>query len=531
MKAALSQPTWGVIPRLYLVLALVAVMALSALPYSAIAVVLFLLQIYLLWRRPNPKISLPLDLLCLAAFPLAFEPVIPQPLAAFLVLPAIPLLDGELRANAQAQPFASFSKGRRPSIVLKGMAMFLAVVLFVSLIAASYTMSLTAALLTAYMLGISLYAIRRFTMPIHSEETPYVKVITGESRALSAVLRNRSGMPLRLRLLSTYPWVSLEASEVTIAETLRIEASVTPPLAGPTRLPIQASILDPWGMIQVNQVLELAVLTVVPRARYASWLARKYLEGEGRTFRGPMVSPSLALLSRHRGHGAEYDSSHPYSPGDRFKDMDWKHSARLRQLIVKRYSDVAARTALIVVNLAVEDAEEADRLAWSLVTSVMTLAANSIPTALAAYNQQEVVAVTPITAPKIMLNKVLQLIENTVLVQPTVRFLQPPDLKRLSRTLDRLEGVGSEPAQRLAAVLGLEKEAARRATEQHPISLALKESLPYVYPPAMILVFSPYNHDAEVLPVTLATLKDRGYTVLPGYAKEQAALSSANSVL
>ena len=117
--------------------------------------------------------------------------------------------------------------------MFKGVILFLAVVLLVSLIAASYTLSLTAALLTAYLLGIYLYAVRRFSAPLNIEETPHVKVIAGESKALSAILRNRSGMPLRLRLLSTYPWVYPSASEFTIVETLRIEASVTPPLAGP----------------------------------------------------------------------------------------------------------------------------------------------------------------------------------------------------------------------------------------------------------------------------------------------------------
>lgn len=519
MKAILGRPTLGMISRIYLMLALVAAMLLSALPCSAIAMALFLLQVYLLWKKPSPKVSLPLNLLCLVAFPLVFESTISQPFAAFLVLPAIPLLDGELKGNAQTQHFASFTEGRKASTVLKGITLFLAVVLFASLMVANYTLSFTVALLEAYILVVSLYTMRRLSGPLCCEENAHLKVIAGESRAFSTILRNRSEMPLRLRISSIYPWVCLASSEFRIAETLNIETSVTPPLAGPASLSFQTSVLDPRGLLQVNRVMELAELTVIPRARYAGWLARRYLEEGAGALRGTMVSPSLASLLQHKGRGVEYHSSRHYSPGDSLKNIDWKHTAKLRELVVKEYLDIPGQMALVVVNLAAEDAEEADKMAYSLLTSVLALAISSIPVALAAYNHREVVEATPAMAAKVMLKKVLQLIEGTVWIEPMVRFLQPPDLKRLRRTQERLEGAGTEPARKLADILRVEREAVQRAVAEHPATLALQQVTSSVAPPAMILVISSYNHDAEALPVTLARLQDRGYRAMPVYVK------------
>jgi hypothetical protein len=500
-------------------LALVAAMALSPLPYSAIAIGLFLLQLYLIWGKPATSASLPLNLLCLIALPLTLDSVIPLHLAALFVLPAIPLLEHELKGNARNLSFVPFAQGRKVSLVLKVMLISLGLVLLFSLIVASYTLSLTVAFLLAYIASVSIHTLRRLSHPLRQEGSVELKVVAGENRDFAIDLRNESGMPLRLRLSSLYPWVKLEALEFEVGQMLSIEASVEPPLAGPASISLKVSVLDQRGLLQANWVMGLAKLTVIPRATYAAWLARRYLEKGAGALRGTTLSLPITPFSERAGRGVEYHSSHPYSPGDRLKDMDWKHTARLRELIVKKYLDMPAQVALVVVNLATEDAEEADRMAYSLTTSVLALAVNSIPVALAAYNQREVVEATPLTAPNVMLRKVLQLIEEMVWLEPVVRFLQPPDMRRLGRTQKGLEDAGSEPAQRLAAILGMEREAMQRASAQHPAALALRQATSFVAPQAMIIAISCYNHNAEALTVTLSRLEDRGYRVLPGYVK------------
>jgi hypothetical protein len=271
-------------------LAFVVGMVLSPLPYSAIAIGLFLLQLYLLWRKTATNVSLPLNLLCLVALPLTLSPLISHYLAALFVLPAIPILDYELKGNAKSQPFSPFAEGRKVSPLLRGILISLGFVLFFSLVAASYTLNLTVALLGAYIASVSIYTLHRLSHPLRQEEDVQLKVVAGENKGFAVNLRNESGMPLRLRLESPYHWVRLGRAELEVTETVGIEAWVEPPLAGPASLSLQVSVLDERGLLQANRLMEFAQLTVIPRATYAAWLARRYLEG-GQGLSGAHHSP------------------------------------------------------------------------------------------------------------------------------------------------------------------------------------------------------------------------------------------------
>jgi len=55
----------------------------------------------------------------------------------------------------------------------------------------------------------------------------------------------------------------------------------------------------------------------------------------------------------------EYFDSRSYQPGDLLKNIDWKHTLKLNQLIVKEYIEVGGQVAIIAVNLSVTDAEVA----------------------------------------------------------------------------------------------------------------------------------------------------------------------------
>ena len=59
-----------------------------------------------------------------------------------------------------------------------------------------------------------------------------------------------------------------------------MEATVrfTPPLAGPSKIQIKAASVDSRGLVETGQILEPIDLHIIPRAKYAPWLANKYLE-------------------------------------------------------------------------------------------------------------------------------------------------------------------------------------------------------------------------------------------------------------
>ncbi len=218
----------------------------------------------------------------------------------------------------------------------------------------------------------------------------------------------------------------------------------------------------------------------------------------------------------------EYQSSRPYQPGDRLKDVDWKHSYMLGELIVKEFAGAHGQPAIIVANLAAKDAEEADKLAYNFVISALTLATEALPTALAIYNNKEVLATTPPANPREALKKALELTKSITLVEPSERVLQSTEFRRLKRSIGQLELVKTEPAQKLADILNLEYKAVQEAAKGHPASKALEKIVANVAPPAVITVVSSLTQDADALTVALEKLGEKGYsTVLVGVGPEK----------
>jgi len=202
--------------------------------------------------------------------------------------------------------------------------------------------------------------------------------------------------------------------------------------------------------------------------------------------------------------------------------MDWKRMCKLNQLIVKEYSEAQELVTIIAANMTVKDPEEADNLAYSLITLALTLARVTAPVALAAYNHQEVLLTTEAADPREILKRMLILAQNITLVEPEQRFLQSPDIRRLKRTMTQLEQAKTEPARRLAELLRLEDEAIQQAAKEHPATRAITKTTEHIPPPAIIAVVSGWNHDTEALLVTLDRLKKQGYNTMEVEAKRAA---------
>ncbi len=66
----------------------------------------------------------------------------------------------------------------------------------------------------------------------------------------------------------------------------------------------------------------------------------------------------------------------------------------LGELIVKEFAGAQGQVGIIVADLTAKDAEDADKLAYNFVMSALTLATEALPSALAVYNRNEVLAVT-----------------------------------------------------------------------------------------------------------------------------------------
>jgi len=310
------------------------------------------------------------------------------------------------------------------------------------------------------------------------------------------------------------PWVKATPQRFILnSGKTRLDLSFTPPLAGQSCPQLQVSAIDPRGFIQINQLLEPLELHVIPRAKYAEWLARKYLEQTGTGIVAAATLPPKATMIPKRG--VEYLDSRTYQPGDQLKNIDWKHTLKLSQLIVREYTETGEQAAIIAVNLSATDAEEADKLAFSLITVALTLARENIPTALAAYNHQSVILSTVVTDPSWILRQTLALVREITLVEFADRHLEPTDIAKIRRNITQLKQAESEPAQRLLGVLDFEYRALEEAAKNHPATTALLSATKQAPAPAMILLVSQLNHDAEAILVTAEKLSRRKFTTIP----------------
>jgi uncharacterized protein (DUF58 family) len=163
------------------------------------------------------------------------------------------------------------------------------------------------------------------------------------------LVRNRSGVPLRVRLRDTVPdALQAEAEEV----------SGVVPADGETRLeyPVLARArgLFSWGQIHLRY-----------RSVLGLWDGRKVIDAAAEV----RVYPSLVELHRYhllaradrlaalgirkvrlRGGAWEFESLRDYADGDDVRTIDWKATARRRKLIVRNHQAERNQTVLLLVD-------------------------------------------------------------------------------------------------------------------------------------------------------------------------------------
>ncbi len=523
----MSKPSIRLLCQLYLLLVLVAATILSSLPYSPLALILLLATLFITFRPLPPRLNIVITVATIFLLPLLLEPLIYyvtnaallpsialQLIAVMAIIPVIYLLDYNLRQNAQNITIVHNITGKQTTTILNALFVSTLSILLVSLILNNPILLFTTIVLVLYLLVILIrvsHAIPRLPLDIPAV---WKRVIAGATADISLYTISKASIRLHSLISPVDPWVEITPQRFTLnSAKTQLNLTVTPSLAGPSHPQLQVSVIDFRGFIQVNQIIEPVELHVIPRVRYAEWLAIRYLEQTGAmgTVATTLLPKAIVMLKR----GVEYFDSRSYQPGDLLKDIDWKHTVKLNQIIVKEYIEAGGQAAIIAVNLSVTDAEEADKLAFNLITTALTLARETIPAALAIYNHQKVILTTPVIDPREILKQTLLVVKDIASVEFIHRFLQPPDISKLRRNTTLLQPVTSQPAQRLLSMLRFEYEAIEEAAKNHPATLALSRSTEHVPPPAIIVLVSQLNHDAEALLVTSEKLSKRGFTTIP----------------
>jgi uncharacterized protein (DUF58 family) len=503
------------VAKAYFITVLLLAILVSPLPQLGIALVLLVIQLASTYRPPRAGLDFALIVGSLVFAPLAFSALVGGLFSVLLMIPALFLLDQNLKDNASAQ-FSVFAKpGRSATGVLKTVATVLLFVFAASVIVWNITLMLTAAVLTVYFVVVLGDVFRKVPKMPFEESKTWCRTIVGDSSTNLAHIKTKSGMTLFASVSSAASWVHVAPSEFVLSAQgeAAVDLRFVPPLAGPSKLRLQASALDVRGLVQIDQILEPVDLHIIPRAKYATWLAKKYLE---RSASGLGMAASVAVDRSNKAarRGVEYHGSRQYQPGDRWRDIDWKHTFLLGELIVKEFAVSQGQTAILVADLTAKDAEEADKLAYDFVMSALTFAMESMPTALAVYNQAEVFAAIAPMNPREALKKTLQLTEKIRIVEPSEKVLQSEKMRGLRRSIGQLEGVKSDSTQKLIDVLKLEYDANQEAAINHPAGIALSKIIEGTPPPAILTVISSLSINDDALSITLDRLKEKGYSIL-----------------
>lgn len=506
----------------YLLMILLVLAALTPLLYSVLAWLLFALSLFFIFRPPPPPYGLayllvtlfllPLMLGSLSAYLVTVGLLVPLGLAV-LVIPLLYLLDASLKQHP-AEIAAPREPGRHLSRLSRTLFVAALTMLFLSWVIGQVVLMFTALGLLGYLLVMVGRVRYRFAVLPLAISRAVVRVTAGNEAGVVLTATGRVGMGLRVRLAPQDGWLKVTPPQFSLGRTnsgVDLTFTLKPPLSGAAHPGLALSVVDGRGLLQRDEVVRPLELHVIPRAKYAAWLAEKYLVESGVGTAVAPVSSSVRLAPERKG-GVEYYQSRDYQPGDSLRDIDWKHTCKLRQLIVKERADISEQLAVLVVNLSVADAEGADKLAYGLITTALTLAWGMVPAALVAYNQEKVVLTMPVSDPREILKQTLLLVKEIRPVALGQRRLEPPDIAGLRRDLLRLKRVESRPAERLWELLEFEHRAVERAAREHLATRALLRVTGPVLPPAAVIMLSELNHDAEALLVTEERLRKRGFS-------------------
>lgn len=512
-----------IIWRLYVAAALIVAGIISPLVYAPVPWLMLLAYLLLSFRpwtdtRRRNALMVPFDLAVALSLPSFFQPLFGGSLSPLLALPVLPLLDRDLRLPASASSIENPAKPSRlrwrPTRLGFSMLLSLAGAALVALAITGWTLLLTVALVAIYLLVVVNLVLKSVSGQPVAAAVVSRRVLAGNLEHIPVKLVNQSRLSGHLRIFSSYPWFFIRPERTALNKPeLELEATLTPPLSGPQSLTCRAVFVDPWGLLRFDFTLKLMDLVVTPRAKYAKWLAREYLE----TSRGGSLEAMTAAAPSSRRasiRGIEFYGLRPYQPGDSLRAIDWKHTSKLHQMIVREFLDTATERAVIAVNLSVPDEKEKDKLVFDLITRSLTLAGGNIPSALAAWNEKGVVKTTRLLNPRQALVEALSLIDKVSVSPSPFRYLAAPDIGRLRANLYGLRQSGYGPAQKLAGLLELEYNALEETARRHPVSRALSTVIAGMQGKANILLISANDGDAAVAAFNRDTLERRGYRFL-----------------
>ena len=244
---------------IYLFLALLAGTLFAPLPFSAVALALFLTQLYFIYKPPRVGAALAVVFLTLLLLPWTLETLIRQPFSALLVIPAMPLLNHGLRENAASQ--ALRPKWRGVSITMVSLGLALILTLAIAILLMDLTLIASGCLLLVYLGALLVYVLHRTRGTQLAGSWSRARIVAGSQTEIPVTVESKCAIRLHVLLVPQHPWVRVDPMRFeTRQETMKADLIITPPLSGPSKIMVEAVVVDAWGLTQRSQVLDLLQL-------------------------------------------------------------------------------------------------------------------------------------------------------------------------------------------------------------------------------------------------------------------------------
>lgn len=502
--------------RAYVAVALAVSAVLSPPALSFVPVIMLAWYLYQ-WRRPvSGFVSLMTEYFMFFAIGLLFTHTLGRYYPPVITLPLLFSCNRALQKTAESLVFHPSAHTRLPTklyIIILAIALAM---LAIGVVMTHLTLLVNGTVTVVYLLTLTIVILRRVPHKPIVENRVKLRVIAGQQGQADVTLMVKSKLCGLFFLESPHDWYRVNPTAFILRQVDKVvlRITVSPMLSGPAEVSLKGYAFDRWGLFMLQFNLEPVELMVVPRAKYAEWMARKYLTG---TKAGmlPIIS-NFGVIKPNYGlrRGVEYYGNRMYQPGDSLKYINWKASCKHNELVVKEFNEVQAQPAIILINLVAGDAEQMDQLSYNILVAAMSLAQENIPSALAVYNHESVVMTTGTLSSQELISHALEVVKRVTVISNPVRYLSPPDVQRLRANANRLRLVESQPAGVLRELMQIEYKSLSSNARANPCTRALAETIGKSSQQSSIVVISVRNHDVEALAFSTFNLMSKGNAVI-----------------
>jgi uncharacterized protein (DUF58 family) len=505
-------PSSSYLPRIYLLSLLFFVFLVGPVPDLFLAIVLLLLQVASLYRPPPPHIELTLTVVTLFLVSAGLASIAGWLIALLVLLPAIPTLEGQILRLASHRRPGPFREGLSLTTILRSSVWTLGGMVTLGILSGNPSILGTSFFLVTALAIRGVYEFRVFRQLPLNIESKSLRLLVNSHGYGALNMRNKAPFHLTVNAGSHEKWLTLPPSslKVQVGQEAQVDFEVKPPYSGKNEPVVQITVTGPWGLLSLGFTVKPLVLHVIPKARHAAWLARRYLE-TSREGHNSLTTGSLASQAS-RSRGVEYQRIREYAPGDSLRDISWRATYKFGKMMTKERLDPVSGTVVLLVNIVAGNHDQADWLSYQLVMSALSAARQEQSLLLLAYDRHEPVQVTGPMKARDGVKMALQLSSQVTTASGPERRLAPPDFAGLRRTIRGLDqSMTPEAENPLGRLLKIELENLDSLANLHPVTTLVRNLLHRGVKGAAVTVISSWNHDAEALAKAVPQLRSQGY--------------------